>query len=732
MAKVTDFPTLNIDTSQLRSGDPMGVTSPQAYAAGKAKNLMAPMVQLPDGRWAVEATEGGQAALSGILAGGGDSGQMSWTDPSGGTPESGGFDYETGHQVNPGDPYSGATGATIGGKKYYVLPKGATFQGMGSTKDTGGSTFGDFMKSGGAIFLAAAGGMLGAGLGGAEAGAATTGGELGGMEAANALYADMPAFAGGTQAGTISDIAAGLGGGAGLDTVGGLGYNPSMYSDPSVVGDAAAAGMTPGQYASSFSPGVGLPKTPPTPPGGGSSGAPPTNTAATPGAAQTGAAPGAAPTGAAPGTAAAPSSLDQAVSNVLQKFPGMDAATAAKIAPLVFPGLRLAAGVLAGNPASDANKAAADAANASTNAAQTTANIAADQWNYYKQNYQPLETNLIQQAQDAGSPEEFARARGAATADVTGAFDTARKNTERQMQSYGINPGSPSYQSNLASTNLAQGATQAGALTQADRNTRNLAYSKALDVVGIGRNIPPQSAAAATNAANAATAASNAATNRGIALNAQNTGMQQQIGFGLDTLGKAAQSWFGGPSQTTYGSGNTYTPSGVTGSDPFANFNPNTLEYAKGGPVNHDAVKSTLMRHGLDEATAGKQASGAHKRYYTPHMKVFADGGGVGRQGMTPPDASNLGQLAGPGTTVSDSIPAQVDGNEPAALSTGEFVMNAEVPELTGEEILTAINDAGLKKRQGLQPQNSNEVPINSGMTAYARGGRVMRSACGL
>jgi hypothetical protein len=54
--------------------------------------------------------------------------------------------------------------------------------------------------------------------------------------------------------------------------------------------------------------------------------------------------------------------------------------------------------------------------------------------------------------------------------------------------------------------------------------------------------------------------------------------------------------------------------------------------------------------------------------------------------------------------------------------------MNAEVPKLSGDEILEAINQAGLKKRQtqGLEPQqDSNSVSPNAGSEAYADGGNV-------
>jgi len=216
----------------------------------------------------------------------------------------------------------------------------------------------------------------------------------------------------------------------------------------------------------------------------------------------------------------------------------------------------------------DGGGAASDAAARSSD---TASQISSAQWNYYLQNYQPLETGLIKQATEAGSPEEFARARGAANADVTGAFDTARKQTLSRMQSFGINPGSPAYQSTAASTDIAEGAAKAGALTMADRNTRNLAYSKGLDVVGLGRGIPAQSAASSANAANTASMISR----NDFLRNQEN---MKNAGYGLNTIGTAAEKWFGTnrvqPINTMAGgSSGNYTDWG------------NDFGYAKGGMI---------------------------------------------------------------------------------------------------------------------------------------------------
>lgn len=417
------------------------------------------------------------------------------------------------------------------------------------------------------------------------------------------------------------------------------------------------------------------------------------------------------------------------------------------------------------NEAEDAaKKASENATNQSTAMQAQMAKIAQEQWDYYKTNYQPLELNLIKQAQEAGSPEEFARARGAANADVTGSFDIAKKATENKLQSYGINPGSPAYQAALASGDLAQGASMAGALTNADRTTRNLAYSKAMDVASLGRNIPSQSATMAANAGNLALNGARVADLRGQVANAQSTNDIQNLGYGLNTVSNIAQKWFGTPSSTTamtpgqvvdnYGYG--YKDGAYVaraGLDPQAQADiivrgareprNRTIEGERSsqGVTRRTArmdEERELMSNGLPRLPAKDQpmplgASFSRKRVFGPHMKSYASGGGVGRMGLEmmgeggmTRDVSALNHpIDGEGTETSDSIPAVVDGQEPAALSTGEFVVNAAAVDLSGGEILEAINRAGLEKRQQ-GPVVPNQMP-SAGMRSFARGGRVRR-----
>jgi hypothetical protein len=86
----------------------------------------------------------------------------------------------------------------------------------------------------------------------------------------------------------------------------------------------------------------------------------------------------------------------------------------------------------------------------------------------------------------------------------------------------------------------------------------------------------------------------------------------------------------------------------------------------------------------------------------------YAEGGAVDVDGKL---------VLGPGTGKSDSIPAVIDGERPAALSTGEFVMPIEAVKFFGLQRLNKMVEAARKGQQG----------GDTGGDAYAQGGPVRR-----
>jgi hypothetical protein len=309
------------------------------------------------------------------------------------------------------------------------------------------------------------------------------------------------------------------------------------------------------------------------------------------------------------------------------------------------------------------NDAAGEAA---ARAAGVQSQISWAQWQNYLENYAPLEKELIAEARKTGSAEEIAAAEGRAAGDVTNAFSIANRSAANRQRAYGINPASPAASSEATSMGLSEGAAGAGARTMARENQKKLAYDRQQALVSIGRGIPAQASASAAGAASSAGLWQNSIN----AQYGQNQQNQQNIGYALQPLIGAARQYF-------YGARN---PSGET-------------EYADGGKVGLNTRKTKLHI--------------AVKKAMTPHMSRtgYANGGGVGMQGLEPSQMNRV--LPGPGTETSDSIPAVIDGQTPAALSSNEFVMNAEVPKLSGEEILQAINRAGLEKRSQGTPSNA-------------------------
>lgn len=150
--------------------------------------------------------------------------------------------------------------------------------------------------------------------------------------------------------------------------------------------------------------------------------------------------------------------------------------------------------------ASDANAAAANANNASAQAARDQTALASDQWNYYKQNFQPLESSLATEAKNYGSPEEMEKAAADAHSDVTRAFAAQRDTAARNARSFGLDPSSGRYVDASRELALNEASSDAGAQNIARQGIKNLAFGKKLDVIGIGKGLPA-SASAGLNAA---------------------------------------------------------------------------------------------------------------------------------------------------------------------------------------------------------------------------------------
>lgn len=186
------------------------------------------------------------------------------------------------------------------------------------------------------------------------------------------------------------------------------------------------------------------------------------------------------------------------------------------------------------NGAEAANNSVADA-----NALQ--AQISRDQWNRYKEIYEPLERQMVDEAQDYASPENYAKAAGEASATVSQQFSKAR---DRLTRTPGLDPSSGAYQSSLVGLDLAQAANDATQQNLARKGVTDTAYARKQSALGLGKGLDSTAASGMSNVASSNLSLANAMQHQSNA--------EAQAGGQLATgLVKATSNWLNGTSTTS-------------------------------------------------------------------------------------------------------------------------------------------------------------------------------------
>ncbi len=179
-------------------------------------------------------------------------------------------------------------------------------------------------------------------------------------------------------------------------------------------------------------------------------------------------------------------------------------------------------------------KAASKAAGAQAGLANKQAQIAGEQWDAYKENIQPLETQAASEAANYASIANKEKAAGQAAADVTSQFAGLR---DRLNKSPGFNPNSEAYLRTMADLGLSEAAQRATAETGARDKVQQIGDAKRTDAISLGKGL-------AANAQSGLAAASNA--QAGVAA-AQTRNAEMAGNFTGQVLGsKQFQNWAGG------------------------------------------------------------------------------------------------------------------------------------------------------------------------------------------
>ena len=300
--------------------------------------------------------------------------------------------------------------------------------------------------------------------------------------------------------------------------------------------------------------------------------------------------------------------------------------------------------------------------------------FAKQQMQRYTDVYQPLEDELVQDAQSYASPERKDLEMGRAQASVSQTFDAARQNAQRQLEDFGINPGSTRYAALDIGTRAQQAAAAAGAGNQASQMVDATGRALRSEAINVGRGYPGQVA----GTYNTALQAGSGAVNSQLATTAS----------GANTMGTATQ-YMGLGNQSL----NTWANALNMGYQ-------NQLSSWKANQSSSSGLGSAL---GLGASVLG----------------MFMEDGGEVPAGqalpVTPqgnPGAAVPVQASPTGGRATDDVPAQ--------LSVGEFVVPADVVQWEGEKSFqNLIKKAREAKQQATAKPSIRPLPQGRGAPTF-------------
>jgi hypothetical protein len=256
----------------------------------------------------------------------------------------------------------------------------------------------------------------------------------------------------------------------------------------------------------------------------------------------------------------------------------------------------------------------------------------AEQYDYWSQKYKPLEEKIVDEALTFNEKAEQEKMAGRAGADVEQAFDAARGQTRRELGRYGINPASSSALRAAGTLGDEEALAKAGAMNNSRLQSKAMGMAMMADAANMGRNLAGQSNSAAA-----------------LALQAGGAGQGNIMG---QTQNAVASRGLGNQNFSNAIGANT----------------------SAGNLYNSD-FNTRVQSYGTQSAAYGDKM-GAVSSIAGGILGKFADGGQPGDDLPSVAMRRSGGVVRGPGTGISDSIPAK--------LSDGEFVIPADVVKRKG------------------------------------------------
>lgn len=262
----------------------------------------------------------------------------------------------------------------------------------------------------------------------------------------------------------------------------------------------------------------------------------------------------------------------------------------------------------------------------------------------YEEFFRPFEDAWAKEAAGYDTEERRERERGMATADVSSAFDSQRRNALQRLESYGVDPSTTRNQALDIGVRTQQAMATAAAATGATRRVEDVGRALKSDVINLGRG-----------------ALSNAA------------------GFYGQAVGAGAQGQQGALNTTQSGAGAVQSGLG---------FGQQALQ----GYGQSAGIQNTGFGNEMAQWNAGQQQTAGMLQGVGGIAGMFmADGGEV--EGI--PTGAVAGQQQHPfqadGEVYGPGDGSGIDDRVPAQLSEGEFVIPADVVRKKGEEFFEKL-----------------------------------------
>lgn len=262
----------------------------------------------------------------------------------------------------------------------------------------------------------------------------------------------------------------------------------------------------------------------------------------------------------------------------------------------------------------------------------------------------PLQDSLVKDFQGYGGPDRMQFERGRAISDVNAQFDAQRRNALSRLESYGVDPSQSRNAALDINMRTAQAAAAAGAGTAASVNVEDKARALRADALNVMSGLPSQAAASYGQAVNAGSA-----------------------GIG--------------------GANNTFATGAGAMGNPTSWGNMSMQGYNQAGNLMNMGFGNQMQAYNARQAAAG-DVYGAIGGIAGMATSFMADGGPA-----LPVDG--MGDVVGPGDG------SGIDDRVPALLSTGEYVIPADVVNKKGSEFFDRLVDkyhtpAAQQRGQGL------------------------------